>query len=121
MGSNRKWPKMKAASDASARHCCGRCWRDRRIVGSPSNCQPATKQRLRPFEGVDAAVHCGQVRAYPGAAGSKVPGAGRSLNSYQKGFEENVLEEGNLSIGLRRIQLTDAALGPSSSNGLRAN
>jgi tetratricopeptide (TPR) repeat protein len=34
------------------------------------------------------------------------------LNSYQKGFEENVLEEGNLSIAFDAFSFTDTALGP---------
>jgi tetratricopeptide (TPR) repeat protein len=34
------------------------------------------------------------------------------LNSYQKRFEENVLEEGNLSIAFEAFSFTDTALGP---------
>jgi len=34
------------------------------------------------------------------------------LNSYQQGFEENVLEEGNLSLAFDAFSFTDAALGP---------
>ena len=34
------------------------------------------------------------------------------LNSYQKGFEGNVLEEGNLSIAFDAFSFTDTALGP---------
>jgi tetratricopeptide (TPR) repeat protein len=34
------------------------------------------------------------------------------LNSYQKGFEQNALEEGNLSIAFEAFSFTDTALGP---------
>lgn len=34
------------------------------------------------------------------------------LNSYQKGFEQNVLEEGNLSLAFDAFGFTDATLGP---------
>jgi tetratricopeptide (TPR) repeat protein len=34
------------------------------------------------------------------------------LNSYQKGFEQNVLEEGNLSLAFDAFNFTDATLGP---------
>jgi tetratricopeptide (TPR) repeat protein len=34
------------------------------------------------------------------------------LNSYQKGFEQNVLEEGNLSLAFDAFSFTDATLGP---------